>query len=95
MAEETDPLKERLDTARGDLDRKYRAGQEPTLNDLVEIRDDLGFVYSHMRNQIIKLDRIKVTRNPNVTRAFWILLPTGAATAIGFIGYLFGQAGGG
>ena len=95
MADETDPLKERLEHARRELNEKIRRGEALDGDDLVGVRDDLNFVYGHFRNQIIKLDRIKVTKNPNVVKAFWILLPTGAGTLIAYIGYVVGQAGGG
>ena len=95
MSEEIDPLYDKLRHATNELNRKVRNGEALDGDDLINVRDDLTFVYSHFNIKVNQLEREKVQRNPNATRAFWILLPTGVAGLLGWIGYLIGASGGG
>jgi hypothetical protein len=100
-----DPLEARLLHARNQLDRKVRAGEPLEGDDLVDVRDDVVFVYQHLDNTLLKiendskardadLDAKKMNKSPNLIKALWILLPTLTAGLFAFIGYVWNQGGG-
>lgn len=85
MPESVDPLKDRLEHARNELNAKIRSGQALDGDDLVDVRDDIVFVYVHIRNITDALQATKVDRNPNAIKAWWITV--GAAMS-GFSAWL-------
>lgn len=99
-----DPLEARLLHARNQLEKKVRAGEALEGDDLVDVRDDVVFVYQHLDNTLLKLEREsrarddaldlkKMNRNPTITKIIWILLPTLTTGLLAFMGYVLGQGG--
>ena len=93
--EPVDPLKDRLEHARDELNQKIRAGLPLDGDDLVDVRDDIVFVYAHFRNITEKLNETKVTRNPAFMKAWWILLGAIISGFTGWIVWLVTQGSGG
>ena len=104
MVEYVDPLHLRLEHARDQLNRKIQAGEALAGEDLVAVRDDVVFVYQSLGNELIRLEsesierdaelnNLKMNKNPTLTKALWVLLPTFAGGLLAFIGYVFGQGG--
>jgi hypothetical protein len=94
VEDQVDPLKDRLEHARNELNRKIRAGKPLDPEDLVDVRDDIVFVYLHLRNVTRSLEQSKVTRNPSFLRAWWILLATAMSGLSGWIVWLVTKGSG-
>jgi hypothetical protein len=101
-----DPLKARLLHARDQLNLKVAANAALEGDDLVDVRDDIVFIYQFYMNYLVRiereskerddeLDKKKLNRNPTLNRILWILLPTLATGLLAFIGYVWGQGTGG
>src|SRR6478609_6435967 len=92
----SDPIEARLMHARTVVERKVDQGGELSGAELVDVRDDLLFVYQHTTSGLSTLradmeeadnllDERKMNRNPTLEKALWILLPVFATTALGFV----------
>jgi hypothetical protein len=99
---DTDPLEARLTHARDVLVSKAAKGE--LTDDLLEVRDDVLFLYQHLHNQMHRieteskardkdLDDKKVDRNPNAVKAGWIVFTALVGSLIGFFAYLIQQGG--
>lgn len=95
MVEPVDPLKDRLEHARNELNAKIRAGQALDGDDLVDVRDDIVFVYVHLRNITDRLESGKVSRNPAFMRAWWIFLGVAMSGFSAWVVWLVTRGGGG
>jgi hypothetical protein len=100
-----DPVEARLLHARNQLNKKVAAGDDLSGDDLIEVRDDVVFIYQFYMNYILRvereskerdqaLDAKKMNRNPTLNKVLWILLPTLATGLLAFIGYVWGQGSG-
>jgi hypothetical protein len=101
-----DPLKARLLHARNQLNLKVSTNTPLEGDDLVDVRDDIVFIYQFYMNYLIRieaeskardeaLELKKMNRSPTLSKALWILLPTLTAGLIAFISYVWGQGSGG